>query len=88
MLNPPESSSKAFEEGARFPVVLPRPQEAQRFTSASCRYLPPPICRARRRTETYCSSSGTRPSAAFRRGSVGCCSTASRIRKDTSSGPR
>lgn len=24
MLKPPESSSKAFEDGARFPVVLPK----------------------------------------------------------------
>lgn len=30
MLKPPESSSKAFEDGARFPVVLPRPGDAQK----------------------------------------------------------
>mmetsp|Transcript_68229 Transcript_68229/g.159949 ORF Transcript_68229/g.159949 Transcript_68229/m.159949 type:complete len:567 (-) Transcript_68229:95-1795(-) len=30
MLKPPESSSKAFEEGARFPVVMPKPGQAQK----------------------------------------------------------
>mmetsp|Transcript_137581 Transcript_137581/g.325854 ORF Transcript_137581/g.325854 Transcript_137581/m.325854 type:complete len:569 (+) Transcript_137581:21-1727(+) len=30
MLKPPESSSKAFEEGARFPVVMPKPGHAQK----------------------------------------------------------
>ena len=29
MLKPPESSSKAFEDGARFPVVLPKFEEVR-----------------------------------------------------------
>jgi len=38
ILKPPESSSKAFEDGARFPVVLPRPGDVswQFFGKTPC----------------------------------------------------